>query len=169
MPAPTYLDRLRLEGAVLTACGALGTVVLLTATAQATRRPASTAAQLIVVAALLLSLGPRSVRRSIADSRAHAADEIGSGEPTPLWHIAAIVIALTLLAGELGGWDAGLRVTIGCMLVGAFQALVLSRIVISGERGTGRRYYRVAGSRILTGTRLGHTERDADSATQPQA
>lgn len=169
MPAPTYLHRLRLEGAALIACGALGTVVLLIATAQARRGPVSTAVQLIVVAALLLWLGPRGVRRSIVDSREQAADEIGSGEPTPLWHIVAIVIALTLLAGELGGWDVGLRVTIGCMLVGALQALVLSRIVSSAERRTGRTYYRVAGSRILTGTRLGHTEHDADSATQPQA
>jgi len=154
--APTYLQRLRLEGAVLASCGALGTLLLLAATAQARRGPASTGGQLILVAIVLLWLGPRGVRRSIAGSHGHPKDEIGSGEPTPLWHIVAIVVVLTMIAGELAGWDAGLRVTGGCLLVGGSQALVLSRVVRGEERTTGRTYYRLAGSRLLRGTRLGY-------------
>jgi hypothetical protein len=159
LAAPTYLQRLRLEGTVLAACGGLGTLALLALTAQARHGPASTAGQLVVVAALLLWLGPRGVRGSIAHSRRQTADDIGSGEPTPLWHIAVIVLALTVLAGELAGWDAGIRVTGGCLLVGASQALILGRVVSSDERITGRTYYRVAGSRILKGTRLGYVDR----------
>jgi hypothetical protein len=34
---------------------------------------------------------------------------------------------------------------------------VLERIVVADERETGRKYFRIAGSRILRGTRLGHT------------
>lgn len=156
MVPPTYLQRLRLEGAVLAFCGTIGIVVLLAVTTQARRTPGSTAAQLLVVAGLLAWLGPRGVRRSIAGGDQLPAQDIGSGEPTPLWHIVAIAVILTVLAGELGGWDAGLRVTGGCLLVGVFQALVLARIVASEQRASGRTYYRIAGSRILKGTRLGH-------------
>lgn len=141
---------------MLALCGALGTLLLLAATAQARRGPASTGGQLILVAVLLLWLGPRGVRRSIDASQGHATAAIGSGEPTPLWHIAAIVVALTAIAGELAGWDAGLRVTGGCVLLGGCQALVLSRVVRGDERTTGRTYYRLGGSRILRGTRLGY-------------
>lgn len=141
---------------MLATCGILGSVVLLAATAQATRAPASTAGQLIVVAALLMWLGPRSVRRAIGCSQEHPPAEIGSGEPTPLWHIVAIVAVLSIVAGKLGGWDVGLRVTGGCVLVGAAQAVVLGRCVASDQRTTARTYYRIAGSRILRGTRLGH-------------
>jgi hypothetical protein len=156
LAAPTYLQRLRLEGAVLASCGALGTLALLAATSQARRGLVSTAAQLVVVALLLVWLGPRGVRRSIARSDGSPADEIGSGEPTPLWHIVLIVVVLTGLAGVLAGWDAGIRVTGGCVLVGAAQALVLGGVVAGEERRTGRTFYRIAGSRILRGTRLGH-------------
>lgn len=142
---------------MLAACGGLGTIVLLASSAQSTRGPASTGIQLAIVAGLLLWLGPRGVRRSIHDSRKLVdVDAIGSGEPTPLWHIAAIVIGLTAIAGELAGWDSGLRVTTGCVLVGGLQSLVLHRIVTSNERTTNRTYYRVTGSRILRGTRLGY-------------
>lgn len=132
---------------------------MLLATPQSTRAGASTAIQLVIVAALLLWLGPRGVRRSIAQSRELARDAVGSGEPTPFWHIAAIVIALTAIVGALAGWDAGLRVTAGCLLVGAAQSLVLARVVASDQRSTDRTYYRVAGSRILRGTRLGYRVR----------
>ncbi|MDQ2894278.1 MAG: hypothetical protein M3Y09_01310 [Actinomycetota bacterium] len=162
MTAPTYLQRLRLEGAVLASCGAIGTVLLLAVTARARQAPASTAGQLSVVAALLAWLGPRGVRRSIASSGQLSARNVGSGEPTPLWHIVAIAVVLTVLAGELGGWDAGLRVTAGCLLVGAFQAVVLSRAVAGQQRASGRTYYRIAGSRILRGTRLGHVRSDSE-------
>jgi hypothetical protein len=164
LPAPTYLHRLRLEGTVLAACGVLGTAGLLVATAQARRGPVSTAIQLAVVAALLWWLGPRGVRRSMADSGERARDTIGSGEPTPLWHIALIVVVLVGIAGVIAGWDVGIRVTLGCTLVGAAQALLLGRVVMGEELRTGRTFYRVSGSRILRGTRLGYIPRPGSDA-----
>ena len=152
-PAPTYLDRLRLEGAILAACGALGTVGLLILAAGARHGLLSTALQLAAVVLLLAWLAPRGLRRSIAASDERPRAEIGSGEPTPLWHIAAIVIVLAGLAGLLG-WDVSLRVTAGCVLVGAAQTLLLGHLVGREQRRTGRIYYRTAGSRILRGTRL---------------
>lgn len=160
MTVPTYLQRLRLEGALLAACGTIGTVVLLAVTAQARRAPASTAAQLLILAALLAWLGPRGLRRSIASSDQLPPQDIGSGEPTPPWHIVAIAVALTVLAGEIGGWDAGLRVTAGCLLVGVFQSVALGHAVASRQRAGGCTYYRIAGSRLLRGTRLGHVTGD---------
>jgi hypothetical protein len=156
MPTPTYLHRLRLEGAVLGACGALGTVGLVVLAAGARDDLLSTALQLAVLMLLLLWLGPRGLRRSIADSDERHQVDIGSGEPTPLWHIAVIVIALTGLAGLLG-WDVSLRVTAGCMLVGAAQSLLIADLLRREERRTGRTFYRTAGSRILKGTRLAYT------------
>ncbi len=152
--APTYLHRLRLEGAVLAACGALGTLGLLVLTAGARDGLLSTALQLAVLAVLLLWLGPRAVRRSIADSDERSRPDIGSGEPTPLWHIVLIVVVLTGLAGLLG-WDVSLRVTGGCVLVGATQTL-LGDFVRREEHRTDRTFYRSAGSRILKGTRLAY-------------
>ncbi|HET9073560.1 MAG TPA: hypothetical protein VFN48_03195 [Solirubrobacteraceae bacterium] len=156
MTPPPYVTRLRLEGAVLGAWGLLGTIVLLVAVPGATHGPVSTILQEIIVAALLATLGPRSVRRSLLDSHALSADTAGSGEPTPLWHIAAIVVLLTLLAGVAAGWDAGLRVTVGCVLVGLAQSVLLAGLVAREQGSSGRVYYRVKGSRILRGTRLGH-------------
>ncbi|MGI9185437.1 MAG: hypothetical protein ACR2GZ_10850 [Solirubrobacteraceae bacterium] len=169
MAAPTYLQRLRLEGAVLATCGTIGTVVLLAVTTQARRAPASTGAQLLVLAGLLAWFGPRGVCRSIARSNQLPARDAGSGEPTPVWHIVAIAVILTVLAGELGGWDVGLRVTAGCLLVGTFQALVVGRMVATQQHASGRTYYRIAGSRILKGTRLGHTADDADASRSARA
>ena len=80
------------------------------------------------------------------------------GEPTPLWHIIAIVVGLTLIAGLVAGWDAGLRVTAGCALVGLTQAGLLAALVRRDERTRERTYYRVRGSRILRGTRLGYVD-----------
>ena len=125
MAPPTYRTRLRLEGAVLTGCGVIGTAVVLAASTESTRAPASTAIQLVTVASLLLWLGPRGVRRSIEQSDCLDSDAIGSGEPTPLWHIAAIVAGLAVIAVQLAGWDAGLRITAGCALVGVVQAVIL--------------------------------------------
>ncbi len=130
--------------------------MLITAAPASTHNPISTAVQETVVAAILLWFGPRGVRRSIAASNELDAQAIGSGEPTPLWHIGAIVIGLTLTAGTIAGWDAGLRVTIGCALVGSVQMGVLALMVKADEHATGRTYYRVKGSRILRGTRLGY-------------
>lgn len=157
MAAPTYHQRLRLEGAVLAGCGAVATIAVLAGTAQATRGALSTGVQLLVVAVLLLGLGPRGLRRSL--SRSHELGpgrSIGSGEPTPLWHIVAIVAVLTAAVGGLAGWDVGLRVTGGCVLVGLAQALVLGPLVTREQRATNRTFYRVAGSRIVRGTRLGY-------------
>lgn len=141
---------------MLAGCGAIGTVGLLAATPQSRDGPLSTAWQLVVVALLLVWLGPRGVRRSIADSSPQPEDQIGSGEPTPLWHIVLIVVVLAAIAGTIAGWDAGIRVTGGCLLVGAVQALLLARMVDAEQRRTGRTFYRIAGSRILKGTRLGY-------------
>ena len=167
MTPPPYLTRLRLEGAVLAAWGVLGSVVLLVAAPGATHGPSSTIIQEIIVAALLLTLGPRSVRRSIAESRALGEDSVGSGEPTPLWHIATIVVGLTLLVGVAAGWDAGLRVTVGCTLVGLAQAVLLAGLVAREQADSGRILYRVKGSRILRGTRLGYLSRPSASPLAP--
>jgi hypothetical protein len=153
---PTYRKRLQIEGLALALCGALGTIVLLTVSAQARRDPLNTAGQLAAVAVLLAWLGPRSVRHAIAASEPRSARDLGSGDPTPVWHLPLIVVTLAAAAGLLAGWDAGVRVTGGCVLVGLTQALVLERIVAADEHETGRRYFRIAGSRILRGTRLGH-------------
>jgi hypothetical protein len=155
MATPTYVHRLRLEGAVLGGCGAIGSLVLLLDVRASRDSPLSTIGQLAIVAALLGWLGPRSVRRSVASSDSRAVHEIGSGEPTPPWHIIAIVLLLTALVAWVGGWSAGLRVTGGCMLVGIVQALVLASQVTRAQRRAGVTYYRVKGSRILRGTRLG--------------
>ena len=57
-------------------------------------------------------------------------------------------------------WDAGLRVTGGCMLVGLAQAVLLERLVAADERRRGRRYVRMPGSSLL-GTKLGFTDRSS--------
>jgi hypothetical protein len=154
---PTYRQRLRREGGALAVSGTVGTVVLLAAAAQARRGPVSTAVQLIALAAVLAWLAPRSARRAIATSEPRPVRELGSGEPTPLWELPLIVVALASVAGLLIGWDAALRVTGGCVLVGLAQSVVSERIVAADQLATGRTYFRIAGSRILRGTRLGYT------------
>ena len=156
---PTYHERLRLEGGVLAACGTVGSLVLLATVSQARRGPVSTIAQLLVVAAMLAWLGRRSVRRALAASEPRAAAGIGSGEPTPLWQLPLIVAVLAVGAGLLGGWDAGLRVTGGCALVGLAQSVPLAGLVAADERAASRVHFRLAGSRILRGTRLGWLDR----------
>jgi hypothetical protein len=159
---PTYRERLRIEGLTLAACGAAGSAgVIAFKTEQATRWPLNTAAQLAVVAGLLGWLGPRSVRKSIDTSEPLGVGEEGSGEPTPLWQLPLIVASLTasLVALEQvnprAGWDAGLRITGGCTLVGLAQAFLLERVVARDEDQRGRAYYRVKGSRLGRGTKLG--------------
>jgi hypothetical protein len=153
----TYRQRLRLEGLALALCGAVGTVLLLAVSGQARREPLNTAGQLGAVALLLGWLGPRSARRAIAASQPRSERDLGSGEPTRVWQLPLIVVGLATAAGLLAGWDAGVRVTGGCVLVGLTQAGVLERIVATDEQRTGRTYFRIAGSRILRGTRLGYT------------
>jgi hypothetical protein len=162
MPAPTYRRRLRVEGLTLAACGAAGSVGLLALrTEAATRWPLNTAGQLAVVAGLLGWLGPRTARRALGRAVPLEPGGEGSGEPTPLWQLPLIVTGLAAAFVGVGalddraGWDAGLRVTLGCALVGLTQALVIERVVAADERARGRRYVRVAGSRLLRGTNLG--------------
>ena len=166
MTPPTYRERLRIEGAVLAGTGALGSILLLALTAQARRWPLNTVGQLVLVAVLLAVFGPRSTAKAVREARTVSADAIGSGEPTPLWHIPLIVVALSLLVAkpvlpvpdalaEAAGWDAALRVTGGCLLVGLAQAVLIERRVAAVEAAEGRAFYRMPGSRLGRGTKLG--------------
>jgi uncharacterized membrane protein len=149
----SYRRRLRLEGTTLAACGALSALLVLLFGDDATRTPLSTVVQLLVVAVLMATLGVRSVRRSIG--RASAVDEPGDGEATPLWQLPVIVAALTLAFGFGVGWDAGLRIGGGCVVVGVAQALLFERMVAAEEATGGGRFFRLPGSSLFTGTRLG--------------
>jgi hypothetical protein len=167
MAPPSYRERLRVEGLALAACGALGSVALLAFVPESRRRPASTVAQLAAVALLLGTLGRRTVRGWMRDADELAPGEEGGGEPTPLWMLPPIVAGLAaafVLLPETGlplsdaaGWDAGLRITAGCLIVGLAQALLFERTVAADEQATGRRYVRVKGSRLIGGTNLGYT------------
>ena len=162
---PSYRDRLRVEGLALAASGALGSAALVAFVPASRRWPLNTLAQLAVVAVLLETLGARRVRRWVADAEELAAGEEGTGEPTPLWMLPPIVAALAavlvllpetgLPASDRAGWDAALRITGGCALVGLAQALRFSRIVEQDESKRGRRYLRVKGSHLWSGTTLG--------------
>ncbi|MEY2516965.1 MAG: hypothetical protein QOJ89_4323 [bacterium] len=159
---PTYRERLRLEGFVLAGAGALASALLLALVPQASARAASTIGQLAFVAVLLAVLAPRSARRSIASARPVTPGEQLTGEPTPLWKPPLVLLVLAsvfVVPGELGlaavGWDAGLRITGGCLLVGLAQALLIERIVAADEAGAGRRYVRVPGWSLTGGTKLG--------------
>lgn len=153
-PALTYRARLRLEGFVLAASGAAGSIALLALDADATDMPVNTLGQLAFVLALLAWLGPRSVGRAIAAAR--PADEMSGsiGEPTPPWQLPLVVAVLSgfFLLGDAP--DAALRVTGGCVLVGLVQAVLLERQVARAEREQGRVFARAPGSRILRGTPL---------------
>jgi len=161
-PPPTYRERLRLEGAVLAAAGGLGSVLLLAFADEAGERAASTALQITFVVAVLAVAGPMFVRRWLAEAQP-VTDGAGlTGQPTALWKPPLVVVVLTALfvvPGELGfgavGWDAGLRITLGCMLVGLAQAVLVERLVASDEARNGRSYVRLPGSRATSGTNLG--------------
>ncbi len=159
---PTYLKRLRVEGLVLAASGAIASAVLLIAVPEASERASSTIGQLAGVTLLLAVLSPVVARRSLARARPVEPGEQLTGEPTALWKPPLVMLVLAtpfVVAGELGvagaGWDAGLRVTGGCLLVGLAQGLVVERIVAANERRTGRRYVRLPGSSASRGTTLG--------------
>jgi hypothetical protein len=162
---PTYRERLRIEGYTLAACGALDCALLLALHDESRRKPLNTLAQLAVVGAALAWLGPRAARRAIEESHELEPGEEGTGEPTPLWQLPAIVATLTLSFGLMrysedaaargAGWDAALRIGGGCLLVGLAQAILLERTVAKAEHLTGRHYIRAAGSRLGRGTRLG--------------
>ena len=90
-----------------------------------------------------------------------------SGDPTPLWQLPAITAGLTLaVALPTGMWDAGLRVTGGCVLVGLMQAALMAPLVAREEHHSGRRFVRLPGSRLGRGTRLGWLA-GATSAREP--
>lgn len=151
-----YRERLRVEGGVLAGAGAIATAAILTLAASATDHAVSTAVQLLVVLVLMLTLGSATTRRAMARAQATAPAAIGSGEPTPLWQLPLIVAVLAVAFGTLAGWDAGLRIGGGCIVVGLIQAIVLERVVAADEARHNRCFYRLRGSRILRGTRLGH-------------
>jgi hypothetical protein len=157
MSAASYRERLAIEGAALAGSGAIGSTTLLLAADGATDHPWSTIGQLAVVAALCAWLGPRSVKKwTAAAEPAEGRDT--SGEPTPVWKLPAITAGLTLaVAIPTGLWDAGLRVTGGCVLVGLMQYALMAPLVAREERRSGRRFVRMPGSRIGRGTRLGYS------------
>lgn len=156
MTPPSYRERLRLEGSVLALCGAVASLVLVVAVDEATDLPANTLGQLALVALLLGAIGPRYVRGWLDGAGSlDGPGEVGSGEPTPLWHLPLVMLALLLPFGLGAGWDAGLRITGGCMLVGLTQAFVYAPLVARHEAARGVVFFRLPGSRILRGTRLG--------------
>jgi hypothetical protein len=168
---PTYRQRLRLEGLTMAACGAVGSVALIVLEPDSRQRALSTGLQLAAVAVLLERLGRRSVKRYMENSVEVEPGGEGTGEPTPLWQLPVIMVGLGgafvlvpqtgLPASGAAGWDAGLRITAGCLLVGLAQGVLYERIVAADERARGRRYFRAPGSMLLRGTQLAHT-RDAD-------
>jgi hypothetical protein len=165
MAVPTYRERLRIEGLALAACGAVGSAALVAFVPASRRWPLNTVAQLAAVAALLELVGTRKVRGWLRDADELKPGEEGSGEPTPLWMLPPIVISLAavfvllpetgLPASDRAGWDAALRITGGCLLVGLVQGLRYERIVAREESSRGRRYVRVKGSHLWSGTKLG--------------
>lgn len=159
---PTYRERLRVEGGALAACGALASALLLVLAGESRDRAGSTIGQIVVVAIVLAALGPLFVRRWLAAAQPLAPRTQPTGQPTPLWTAPLVVVVLVVVfvvPGELGvgavGWDAGLRITLGGLLVGLTQALLLAPIVAADEARSGRRYLRLPGSRALGGTKLG--------------
>lgn len=163
---PSYRERLRIEGLALAACGAVASVGLVAFVPESRRWPLNTVGQLAVVAVLLERFGTRKVHRWIDDADELTPGQEGSGEPTPLWMLPPIMISLAagfVLLPETGlpgsdraGWDAGLRITGGCVVVGLMQGLRFHAIVAGDEARTRRRYLRVKGSKLLGGTKLGY-------------
>jgi hypothetical protein len=166
-----YATRLRLEGGVLVAAGVAASAVLIARAPQARRWPASTIGQVAIVAAGLGLRGPIIVAAWMSAAEPVDAVQL-TGEPTPLHHVPVPMLlgalafkAFESIGGPLrpltrrAGWDAALRVTAGSALVGAAQALLLARTVAEAEAREGRTYFRLPGSRLGTGTRLGYTER----------
>lgn len=170
--ADSYRRRLRIEGLTLATAGLAGSAGLLAAKHQARRAPANTVVQL----AGLLTLGARSTRKTLANADRVRFGRVGTGEPTPLWHVPVPMVAGAVFLGQFAkplnqklglperlardaGWDAALRVTAGSALVGLWQASVIERDVACAERRGLRTYYRMPGSALGTGTRLGRTRR----------
>ncbi len=155
MTVPTYRERLRREGSVLAACGALSAALVLAFGDGAMDGPVSTIVQLVIVAALMATLGVFSVRRSLDRAVAIEPSNPGTGEPTPLWQLPLIVAGLTLAFGIAASWDAALRIGGGCVVVGLAQAVLFERLVAAAERPGAKSFVRVTGSSLFTGTKLG--------------
>ena len=154
---PSYRERLRLEGAALAACGAAGSAALLIFVPDARENATSTIGQLVFVGLLCALLGPFLAKRWTG--RAERSTDDITGDPTPLWQLPLITVGLALVVAlPTGSWDAGLRVTGGCLLVGLTQAGLMAALVGRDERRRGRRYVRRPGSGLFTGTRLGYSE-----------
>src|SRR4051794_37556656 len=155
MAPPSYRERLRTEGFALAAIGAGSSAALIAFVPESRRWPLNTIGQLVVVVGLLEGLGTRKIRRWLRDADEIPPGQEGSGEPTPLWMLPPIVASLAavfvllpetgLPGSEKAGWDAGLRITGGCMLVGLAQGIRWAGIVGSDEANTKRRYLRVKG------------------------
>jgi hypothetical protein len=162
---PSYRERLRTEGLALAACGLAGSAALVAFVPASRRWPLNTVAQLAAVGALLEVVGTRKVRGWMRDADELTPGEEGSGEPTPLWMLPPIMVSLAavfVLLPETGlpgsdraGWDAALRITGGCLLVGLVQGLRFEGVVATEEKARGRRYIRVKGSHLWSGTKLG--------------
>lgn len=161
---PTYRERLRIEGAALAGSGALGGALMLALVDKASDRALSTIGQLALVAIVLAIFAPRGARRAIAAAEPIAPGDAPSltGQPTALWLPPLVTIVLTALfvvPGLLGvgaaGWDAGVRICGGCVLVGLAQAVLIERLVRADEARTSRSYVRTPGSSALSGTKLG--------------
>jgi len=174
--AETYRHRLRIEGLTLAATGLAGSALLLAVKHQSRRMPASTVIQLGVLAVGLGTLGRRNTEKALDGAGRVHFGRVGTGEPTPLWHVPVPMVAGTIFLGrfakplskKLGlperlardaGWDAGLRVTAGSAIVGLWQAFVIERRVAGAERRGLKTYYRMPGSTLGTGTQLGWTRR----------
>lgn len=149
----SYRARLRVEGLGLALCGLAGTLALLAFADGATDGPASTLIQLAVVVGLLAFFGPRTVQGWL--NAAETIEHDPAGEPTPLWHLPLVVAALCVPFALLDAPDAMLRVTGGCLLVGLAQAVLFARVVARFEAGSGVVAYRLPGSRLGRGTKLG--------------
>src|SRR3954471_21930519 len=169
MAPPSYRERLRTEGFALAALGAGSSAALIAFVPASRRWPLNTIGQLVVVVGLLEGLGTRKVRKWLDDADEIPPGEEGSGEPTPLWMLPPIVAGLAavfVLLPETGlpgsdraGWDAALRITGGSTLVGLAQALRFAGIVERDESQRLRRYLRLKGSHLWSGTKLGWTKR----------
>ena len=133
---------------MLAGAGAVAALLVLALTDEATQNPVSTVIQLAIVAAVMGTLGVFTVRRSMAAAVPLNPADIGTGEPTPLWQHPLIVAGLTLGFGVLAGWDAGLRVGGGCLIVGLAQAVLFERLVAREEQRRAVRFYRVKGSSL---------------------
>lgn len=151
---PTYRELLRREGSVLAISGALAAILVVLLAEGATDHIASTVVQVAIVAVLLATLGVRSVRRSLRGTASVDPARQGSGEPTSLWLLPVIVAGLTVAFGIAVGWDAGLRVGAGCVVVGLAQGVLFERLVAAEEVRRGVSFVRAPGSSLFTGTNL---------------